>query len=244
MRGTGMERREYRSKKFLIILMAIAVLVLSATIVLAETDVTSMVKVTYSNAVYDRVRKTTSYDVTLTNTSSETVFAPLIVVIENITPSTVTVVNPDGVTADGKPHFDFSNLANDGRLSPNETSQAKRFSFNNPQRARFEFLVKVVATPSSAEKTVSDLTQAMEVFDIDQAVNAFDESSRARYLEIMEQAKDFLPQMAEELKHMEEVYRTDDMAKYKVRRVEDGVEVTYYIYFVRDENGVWKIFSL
>ncbi|TSA05866.1 MAG: hypothetical protein D4R73_12155 [Deltaproteobacteria bacterium] len=152
-----MEGREYRSKKFLIILMVIAALILSAVTVFAETDVTGMVKVTYSNAVYDRVRKTTSYDVTLTNTSSETVFAPLIVVVQSITPSSITVANADGMTTDGKPYFSHSSLVAGGKLQSGAISSAKKYIFNNPQRLRFTVQTKIMGVALVPAPTVDDL---------------------------------------------------------------------------------------
>jgi hypothetical protein len=157
MRGTGMEMSGYRSKKFLIISMVIAVLILSATTILAETDVTSMVKVTYSNAVYDRVRKTTSYDVTLTNISTQTIFTPLTVIIDSVTPSTITVANADGMTTDGKPYFNHSSSVVDGKLQSGAVSSAKKYVFNNPQRLRFTVNARVTGVILVPSSTVDDL---------------------------------------------------------------------------------------
>jgi hypothetical protein len=77
--------------------------------------------------------------VTWTNTGADAFSQPLQMVIENITPSSVTVANADGTTRDGKPFYDFSTLAGDGKLDPGETSGAKRLIFNTPNRIRFEF---------------------------------------------------------------------------------------------------------
>lgn len=152
-----MERREYRSKKFLIISMVIAALILSAVTIFAETDVTGMVKVTYSNAVYDRLRKTTSYDVTLTNISTQTIFTPLTVIIDSVTPSTITVVNADGTTTDGKPYFDYSNSVSSGKLEQNNTSTVKKWIFNNPQRLRFAVNTKTMGVTLVPTLTPDDL---------------------------------------------------------------------------------------
>jgi hypothetical protein len=64
---------------------------------------------------------------------------PLQIVIENITPSTVTVANEDGTTPDGKPYYDYSNFVGDGILEPAETSEEKQFIFNSPERVKFAF---------------------------------------------------------------------------------------------------------
>jgi len=37
------------------------------------------------------------------------------------------------------------------------------------------------------------------------------------------------------------VYIKDGMAKYRIRRQEDAGEITYYIYFQLDKDGLWEI---
>jgi hypothetical protein len=53
--------------------------------------------------------------------------------------------------------------------------------------------------------------------------------------------------MVANMQDIQQVYLQGDRAKFRIRRPElvDGVEtpITYYIYFVRDHNGFWKIDS-
>jgi len=47
------------------------------------------------------------------------------------------------------------------------------------------------------------------------------------------------------MQNIEMVYLEDNVAKYRVNRVHDidGVSqvVTYYIYLIKDANGIWRI---
>jgi hypothetical protein len=250
MRGTGMERGGYLSKKFLIISMVIAALILSAATVFAETDVTSMVQVTYNNAIYDRVKKTTSYDVTLSNTSSETLFAPLIVVIENVTPSTVTVANPDGMTPDGRPYFTHDNLVGDGKLEPNEISSVKRWVFNNPQRLRFTVNARVtgvILVPSSTvDDLVNNLTEiistgstsglaAMSIGDQPaQTFGALDSQEREMIAASLQERGILLPEGVD-LNAVSEVW-----GRICLNDPEEGL-ICSPVWLKKDADGNWKI---
>lgn len=180
----------FKTEKGLAVSLITAVLMFLAAAAYAETDVTSMVKVTYSNAVYDRVRKTTSYDVTLTNTSSETVFAPLIGVIESISPSTVTVANPDGMTADIKPYFNHNSSPGEERLDAGEISQTKKWCFFNPARVRFSFITRVTAIVQAPTPDLISLTNKVV-----EALNA-DSEAAFRDLTIGEQPLQLLQKMS------------------------------------------------
>jgi hypothetical protein len=147
----------FKTEKGLAVSLITTVLMFLAAAAYAETDVTNMVKVTYSNAVYDRVRKTTSYDVTLTNISTQTVFTPLTVIIDSVTPSTITVANADGTTTDGKPYFDYSSSVSSGKLEQNNTSTVKKWIFNNPQRLRFALNTKTMGVILVPTLTLDDL---------------------------------------------------------------------------------------
>lgn len=160
-----MEGRKYRGKKFLVISIVMAALILSVTTVFAETDVSSMVKVTYSNAVYDRVKKTTSYDVTLTNISQQVLLTPIKVVIDGISSAVVTVANADGVTEDGKPYFDYRGQISDGALCQNEVSLSKTWTCSNPNRVRFTLNLKVMGKVAEAFATIGPGGGVVEISD-------------------------------------------------------------------------------
>ncbi len=66
-------------------------------------------------------------------------------VIDAINPPTVTLVNAEGTTPDGKPYYHFGNLA------PGETSVAKELVLNNPNRLRFDLVRRFWAKVDSGE---------------------------------------------------------------------------------------------
>jgi len=108
---------------------------------LTYADVTSMVRVARFGIRYDRRTGEFSFNTNLTNTSDQSIFSPIRMVIDNIQPSSVSVINPDGTTEDGRPYFEFT--IGDGELSPGEVSPVRRIVFSNPQRRRFRFDVIV-----------------------------------------------------------------------------------------------------
>jgi len=111
-------------------------------------DVTAMSQIDKFNIRFDRATGKYSMMATWKNKGAVQFSQPLQMVIESITPSTVTVANRDGTTPEGKPYFDYSTLVGDGKLAPGETSSAKQLIFNNPNRLRFEFVVSCWARVS------------------------------------------------------------------------------------------------
>lgn len=101
-------------------------------------DVTDRIQFDIFNARFNRRTGQYSVMATLTNLGDDSLFE-LQMVIGDITSPNVTVANADGTTpATGKlpnerPYYNFVDLA------PGETSEAKQFIFNNPNRVRFQF---------------------------------------------------------------------------------------------------------
>jgi len=69
----------------------------------AVTDVTSLVTVARSGLVYNRTTNTFDSLLTITNSSTSILTGPLILVITQITPSSVTLSNSTGLTSSGTP---------------------------------------------------------------------------------------------------------------------------------------------
>jgi hypothetical protein len=55
-----------------------------------------------------------------------------------------------------------------------------------------------------------------------------------------------LPEIVQEMQDIQLVYAEDSAVKYRIRRNEfhagQTVNITYYIYFVRDRDGLWRIY--
>ncbi|MBN2373259.1 hypothetical protein JXL19_05700, partial [bacterium] len=108
-----------------------------------QTDVTAMVQINYLRSRRP-TRTTVAYDVSVTNISSQAINLPLQVVIDSISPPSVTVDNPDGTTTSGKPFFQYDKPV--PILHPGETTKIKTWVFNNPKIVRFQHTCSVWAT--------------------------------------------------------------------------------------------------
>jgi hypothetical protein len=96
------------------------------------------VSISVEHIGYDRQTEQFGVDITITNASATAIGAPLWLVIESITPPSVTLADSDGITADSKPYIDLSELLGDGQLDPGENT-TMRIYFNNPEDVRFTF---------------------------------------------------------------------------------------------------------
>ncbi|MFZ5766256.1 MAG: hypothetical protein ACOY4H_11780 [Thermodesulfobacteriota bacterium] len=117
-------------------------LFLFASAAWAETDVTTMVKINPGRLLYDRLTKQSYLDVSATNISTDVLLTPVKVVIDSVSPSTVTVANADGVTDDGKPYFEYG--MSDSQLPAGATTPVKRWKFANPTATRFTYTTAVL----------------------------------------------------------------------------------------------------
>ena len=81
--------------------------------------------------------------------------------------------------------------------------------------------------------------------DIDNGLDSFLESSREDYQEIFNLIIDSLPQIVSDMQDIQMIYLRNNVAKYRINRLQDingsPQTITYYIYFVRDQDGLWKI---
>jgi len=111
-----------------------------------QTDVTSKVALNRYTMFYDRATGTSSWASSLTNQSRDSLPAPIMVVVESISPAGLRAANPDGYTPEGKPYFDYSGLAGkDSMLTPAETSGRKTWRFYNPNQYKVSFTYRVYA---------------------------------------------------------------------------------------------------
>jgi hypothetical protein len=77
--------------------------------------------------------------------------------------------------------------------------------------------------------------------DVNGASSIFLSSSQEKYQYIFSNLLEQLPDIAANMRSIEMVYVEAGVAQYRIKKIEDVGEVTYYIYFVLDENGLWKI---
>ncbi|TAN69205.1 MAG: PASTA domain-containing protein, partial [Magnetospirillum sp.] len=96
-------------------------------------------KVTHSFTGFALDRRTGQYGTlgTVTNVSTQAIQAPVILVLSNLSPASVSFANASGITADGIPYFTVP-LA-DGVLDPGESVANILVRINNPQRVTPSF---------------------------------------------------------------------------------------------------------
>jgi len=77
--------------------------------------------------------------------------------------------------------------------------------------------------------------------DITTTLKYFAEGAQERYQGIFTALQDNLAEIAASMQEIKLIYVKDGVAKYRIRRQEDAGEITYYIYFQLDKDGLWKI---
>lgn len=85
------------------------------------------------------------------------------------------------------------------------------------------------------------MKQALATGDIEGAMSFFSDASQEKYRGLFTYLRDELPEMAGEMNKIQLIYLRDGRAKYRIRRMEERQEITYYIYFHRLSDGLWKI---
>ena len=81
--------------------------------------------------------------------------------------------------------------------------------------------------------------------DIEEALTYHQSDMREKYAAIYSALGSELPVLTQQMREISPIYFDDVLAKYRIRQDHniDGqtVTITYYIYFRRDENGLWLI---
>ena len=92
----------------------------------------------------------------------------------------------------------------------------------------------------------NEMREALARNDIDKAVSYFAYENRELYREIYTALADNLPQVAQDLGDITPVVIEHRTAKYRLIRKEvikgKTYDITYYVYFILDRDGVWRIF--
>jgi len=81
--------------------------------------------------------------------------------------------------------------------------------------------------------------------DISKGLESFLDSSKEVYQQAFNVIVDELPQIVSEMQDIEMIYLKENVAKYRIHRLHD-IEgtlqtITYYIYFSKDSDGIWRI---
>ena len=104
--------------------------------------------------------------------------------------------------------------------------------------------------PSEINKTLlriwDDLKSALLAGDAEKGASLFCVEEREKYLEIYKGLKDKLPEIGAEMRGIEFLEFLGDGAKYRTKRKETlkgkEYDISYYVYFVIDPDGEWRIY--
>lgn len=122
----------------------------SVSTVFGQLDLSNLISLDDSAQIKSSIvsfdRRTGQYSVTVTTTniSGDAIASPIYLVIDPISPPTITVANATGVTTDGKPYF---TVLSNGSFKPGDNISV-RVAFANPQRLRFNFSVHAYGVPA------------------------------------------------------------------------------------------------
>ncbi len=92
----------------------------------------------------------------------------------------------------------------------------------------------------------ADMKVHLAAKEVTQAVTYFDAGKKGLYEEVFSALLDRLPRIAGDMQDISLISIADRSATYRIRRTETHntgtYSVTYYVYFIKDETGIWKIY--
>lgn len=102
-------------------------------------EVSSSVTPEYGRTTFNEWTKVLYADLALRNTGTYPIRAPFYVGVTHISDPTVSLLSPDGVSADGIPYYDFSVTLANSTLNPQQSSLARTLAFRNPNKVQFTY---------------------------------------------------------------------------------------------------------
>lgn len=139
---TELLRKPQLSWRFLVIGLSVLIAGLTVRPAVSAAQTVAPVTVTESGLVLNRNTKTFDCLVTITNNSGATINGPLVLSIDNITPSSVNLANQDGQDSSGNPYINLA-VPTSGLLAGQSISNVL-LKFTNPNRVAFTFNSSVV----------------------------------------------------------------------------------------------------
>ena len=177
--------------------------------------------------------------------------APLKVVfsVDSANGKTVQYINAD---------FDGNGTVDQSVTAPN---LAMEFNYDGPgiYHAKFEIIdtqgqsdlvevLVVVKDPAEMDKQFQSiwdgLNTALIARDKPKALSYLNQSARVKYEPVFSALLPNFPAIVASYSALQRVSITSDMGEYAVNRVIDGVDEVFFIYLLRDTDGVWRLDSM
>ncbi|MGF1676745.1 MAG: Ig-like domain-containing protein, partial [Rivularia sp. (in: cyanobacteria)] len=114
------------------------------------TDVSDSFSAVYNRTTYNADTKLLYTDIAIRNDGSYSVDAPLIVAVTNISDPSVILRSPDGLTPEGIPYYNFSNLVVNEKLNPEASTAERSLVFYNPEGKQFTYSLQILAELNAA----------------------------------------------------------------------------------------------
>jgi hypothetical protein len=96
------------------------------------------------------------------------------------------------------------------------------------------------------KKKWEEMNSALTNQDVEKASTFYSEETKQIYSDLFTALYDYLPQISQEMQEIQLIYLKNNTAKYRMRSNElyggRYITLTYYIYFVIDKDGIWKIY--
>jgi len=86
-----------------------------------------------------------------------------------------------------------------------------------------------------------EMKEKLKNKDVEGAITYFDSASQEKYRSVFTSLLNSLPDITANMQTIEIISIENGVAEYRIKRMEDVGELTYYIYFAKDANGLWKI---
>jgi len=86
------------------------------------------------------------------------------------------------------------------------------------------------------------MREALSNNEVEKAINYFIDNTKETYRYNFDLLKDLLPMIAQDMREIRLIEVYDRGADYRLFCVQDGVELSFFIKFVKDIDGLWKIY--
>ena len=87
------------------------------------------------------------------------------------------------------------------------------------------------------------MRNALTAGDIEQSVGFFTDYTQSAYRDLYNNHPEIMADLAIQLSNINFIQYHDNMAEYDIRITKDETDYSFYLLFVKDENGLWKIRS-
>jgi hypothetical protein len=106
-------------------------------------------------------------------------------------------------------------------------------------------VVDVAQIDALLQRKWEDMKTELISGNIEEALKYYQERSRENYRIIYKAIGNELPRLVQQMRDISLIYCIDDRSKYRIRQDHEIngqiTTITYYIYFTRDDNGLWWI---